>query len=50
MRAEFAKQGAIITEFGFSETMPYDIAVACMTMTSRKRSNSWETRLRSMAQ
>ena len=27
MKAEFAKQGAVITEIGFSETMPYGIAV-----------------------
>ena len=34
--AEFAKQGAVITEFGFSETMPYDIAVALAAKKSQE--------------
>lgn len=36
MRVEFAKQGAVITEFGFSETMPYDIAVALAAKKSQE--------------
>ena len=36
MKAEFAKQGAVITEFGFSETMPYDIAVALAAKKSQE--------------
>ena len=36
MKGEFAKQGAVITEFGFSETMPYDIAVALAAKKSQE--------------
>ena len=36
MKVEFAKQGAVITEFGFSETMPYDIAVALAAKKSQE--------------